>query len=256
MLLGFVPTSPVARSLTRTLIKCTPLNISSTCSASRRSNNKSRALIIHSCSTSSSGSQVTNNEEMEEISKSGLVILKYPHPLLRRANESIVMEELDQVASEALKKTARQMLSVMYESHGVGLAAPQVGINKRLLVFNAEGDSKAFLQEVVMINPQIMASSKKTVVDTEACLSFPLMSGQVERFEWVKVEGYRLNGKKFKVKYEGWKARIFQHEFDHLQGILYVDHLHNEDRLNCSQTLQNLISEYQRNPYEGLSPSL
>lgn len=187
-----------------------------------------------------------------EVAGTSLRVLKYPHPLLRAENKSVTESEFN----EDLKKLAREMLLIMYASQGVGLAAPQVGVNKRLLVFNPEGSSKAFLQEIVLVNPKITGSSKKMIPEPEACLSFPGMSGTVRRHDWVKIEAYRLNGKKFTVKYEGWKAKIFQHEFDHLQGVLYVDRLEGEDKKNVQERLDELIQAYKSNPYKGLSPAL
>lgn len=186
------------------------------------------------------------------VEGTSLRILKYPHPLLRAENAVVAEDEFN----DELKQTARGMLRIMYASRGVGLAAPQVGVNKRLLVFNPEGDAQAFLQEVVMVNPVIVGSSKKTEVEPEACLSFPGMSGNVRRHEWVKVEGYRLNGKKFRVKYEGWKARIFQHEFDHLEGVMYIDRLDDEDRERVKQRLDELIRDYNNNRYQDKQAAL
>lgn len=182
-----------------------------------------------------------------------LQILRYPHPLLRATNAEVKPDEF----TDELRRTAREMLLIMYASRGVGLAAPQVGINKRLMVFNPEGDSKAFIQEVVMVNPRIIAKSKKTLVEAEACLSFPGMSGNVRRHEWVKVEAFRLNGKKFKVKYEGWVAKIFQHEYDHLDGTMYVDRLETaEDRDGVKERLAELVEAYRKDPYGGEAPAL
>lgn len=195
---------------------------------------------------------VEGEKDPGAVDGTSLRILKYPHPLLRAKNATVADNEFN----EELKQTAKDMLRIMYASRGVGLAAPQVGVNKRLLVFNPEGDSKAFLQEIVMVNPVIIASSKKTELEMEACLSFPGMNGKVRRNEWVKVEGFRLNGKKFRVKMEGWKARIFQHEFDHLQGVMYIDRLDEEDNGRVKKRLEELIEEYNKTPYEGMSPAL
>lgn len=187
------------------------------------------------------------------VEGTNLRVLRYPHPLLRAPNATVQPDEFN----DKLKKTAREMLAIMYASRGVGLAAPQVGINKRLMVFNPEGEKKAFLKEIVMVNPEIVAKSKKTVVELEACLSFPGMSGNVRRHEWVKVEANRLNGKKFKVRYEGWIARIFQHEFDHLQGTVYVDKLEtDEDRTKVKDQLAELVAAYRQEPYEGQEAAL
>lgn len=198
------------------------------------------------------GVMVEDEVDPGEIVGTSLRVLRYPHPLLRAKNATVSESEFD----EDLKQLAREMLLIMYASHGVGLAAPQVGVNKRVLVFNPEGSSKAFLQEVVLVNPTIIASSKKTIVEPEACLSFPGMSGNVRRHEWVKVQAYRLNGKKFTVKYEGWKAKIFQHEFDHLQGVVYIDRLESEDKKEVQERLKQLVQDYKNSPYNNIPPAL
>ena len=98
------------------------------------------------------------------------------------------------------RQTAREMFLVMYACKGVGLAAPQVGINKRLMVFNPEGDRLKWLKEVVLINPRIVETSESTDVEPEGCLSFPKMQGPVRRHKWIKVEAFDLKGKKIKKK--------------------------------------------------------
>ncbi|KAI0566427.1 Peptide deformylase [Gracilaria domingensis] len=210
-----------------------------------------RVRISHTrCQANAQEASISEEIDPGVVEGTSLRILKYPHPLLRAENETV-----DQFDS-ALKQTVREMLRIMYASKGVGLAAPQVGINKRLMVFNPEGEERAFIQEVVLVNPEIVATSKKTDVEMEACLSFPGMAGRVRRHEWVKVEAQRLNGKRFKTKFEGWKARIFQHEFDHLQKILYVDRLEDEDKPNVKERLAELVEAYRKEPYEGMQPSL
>lgn len=188
-----------------------------------------------------------------KVKGTDLRVLRYPHPLLRAPNATVEAEEF----TDELKRIAKEMLLVMYASRGVGLAAPQVGVNKRLMVFNPDGESKAFLKEVVMVNPSIVGKSKKTTVEPEGCLSFPGMNGNVRRHEWVKVEATRPNGRKFKVRYEGWIARIFQHEYDHLQGTLYPDKLESaEDEEKVKDRLAELVEDYRQNPYEGMDPAL
>jgi peptide deformylase len=182
-----------------------------------------------------------------------LRVLQYPHPLLRAANAEIGDNEEE--LAEA-KRIAKEMLLVMYAANGVGLAAPQVGINKRLMVFNPDGDKKAWLQEVILINPVIVGKSKASDEDIEGCLSFPRMSGKVRRNEWVKVEALRPNGKRIKIKYENYQARIFQHEFDHLDGVLYVDRLALEEREKVSDRLSELIAAYNALPHNGMEPAL
>ncbi|EKX50472.1 hypothetical protein GUITHDRAFT_66830, partial [Guillardia theta CCMP2712] len=166
-----------------------------------------------------------------------LRVLKYPHPKLRAPDEEVT--EFD----DNLRKTIKEMFLVMYASRGVGLAAPQakqVGINKRIMVFNPEGDKKKWLQEIALINPKIVEMSEGTDVETEACLSFPGMQGKVRRHKWIKIEAQDLKGKTIKKKarnflqFTGWTARVFQHEYDHLEGVVYIDRLEDEeDRVSC-----------------------
>merc|ERR1712232_449825 len=97
---------------------------------------------------------------------------EYPHPSLRATNEEVTEEELN---DGSMKKLSKEMFKYMYAAQGVGLAAPQVGVNKRLMVYNESGDKKRWLDEVVLVNPRIVAASEAKVTDTEGCLSFPDM---------------------------------------------------------------------------------
>ena len=172
-----------------------------------------------------------------------LRVLKYPHPALRAPNEEIPIEELTGPGCD-ISKIAKEMFLVMYATKGVGLAAPQVGINKRLMVYNPEGDPKKWMQETIMVNPKIVEYSEAKEWDEEGCLSFPDMSGDVERSKWIKVEAQNLKGKKIKKKFKGWEARIFQHEYDHLDGTVYIDRLTEDGRAKVQVTLEELISNY------------
>ncbi|KAJ8906088.1 hypothetical protein NDN08_002587 [Rhodosorus marinus] len=172
------------------------------------------------------------------VEGTGLSIVKYPHPVLRRDNEEVTLFD------DELAKLARNMFKVMYASKGVGLAAPQVAKNIRLMVFNAEGSEKAWLQETVLVNPKIVSTSEKMSTEPEACLSFPGMGGPVKRHHWIKVEAKTLKGKNFKMKFTDWKARIFQHEYDHLEGTVYIDHLAKEHRAEVQPVLDGLIKAF------------
>jgi peptide deformylase len=174
-------------------------------------------------------------EEVDPGEVAGLRVLKYPHPLLRAPNEEIAAFDNE------LRDLSRRMFKMMYASKGVGLAAPQVGVNKRLLVFNAEGDERNFGAEVVMVNPKIVARSDGTELGDEGCLSFPGFGAQVDRAKWVKVKAFNLKGNPFTKKYEGWDARIFLHEYDHLEGTLYVDRLSDEERQIVQTDLDRLV---------------
>uniref|UniRef100_A0A7R9W3J9 Peptide deformylase n=1 Tax=Pseudictyota dubia TaxID=2749911 RepID=A0A7R9W3J9_9STRA len=170
-----------------------------------------------------------------------LRVLKYPHPSLRKENSEVSAEE---IADGSIAKIAKEMFLVMYAAEGVGLAAPQVGINKRLMVYNEHGDAKKWLSEVVLVNPKIVEFSDGTDTATEGCLSFPGMDGPVQRSKWIKVEAQSLKGKKIKKKYKGWEARIFQHEYDHLDGITYIDRLSEDARETVQPRLDELVEEF------------
>ena len=149
-----------------------------------------------------------------DVKGTTLKILKYPHPLLRK--ENAMVEEFD----EKLKQIAREMLLVMYSAEGIGLAAPQVGINQRIMVFNESGDRERPEKEMVLVNPSLVSSSEKeTDIEEEGCLSFPLINGKVERFKSIQVEYQDLNGEKKMIELKGYPARIFQHEYDHLNKV-------------------------------------
>lgn len=175
------------------------------------------------------------------VEGTSLRVIKYPDPSLRAKNEEITMEELK---DGSIKQLAKEMFLVMYAAEGVGLAAPQVGVNKRLMVFNESGDRKKWLDEVVMINPKIVEGSEGTEIGIEGCLSFPGMDGDVERAKWVKVEALNMSGKKIKKKYTGWTARLFQHEYDHLDGVVYIDRLDEAGRAKVQPRLNELIEEF------------
>jgi peptide deformylase len=170
-----------------------------------------------------------------------LRVLRYPHPSLRTANAIITQDELN---DGSIAKLAKEMFMVMYAAEGVGLAAPQVGVNKRLMVYNEAGDRSKWLNEVVMVNPVITEFSEATDVETEGCLSFPDMNGEVQRSKWIKVEAINLKGKKMKKKFKGWEARIFQHEYDHLDGIVYIDRLLPESKTAVEGRLAELVQEF------------
>eukprot|EP00871_Galdieria_phlegrea_P000807 jgi/Galph1/1727/GphlegSOOS_G405.1 len=174
---------------------------------------------------------------LPDLEKS-LEIIKYPDPRLRNENKPVDPND------PAVRLLAKKMFLLMYEGRGVGLAAPQVGINQRLMVYNPEGKQHSFLSEVVLINPQIVDCSEKKVTDLEGCLSFPGIAAKVSRHTWVRIEAYKPGGKKIKLKLEGWQARIFQHEYDHLDGVLFIDRMEPEERERAQPVLNELVKNY------------
>jgi peptide deformylase len=117
------------------------------------------------------------------------------------------------------------MVETMREAPGVGLAAPQVNESIRLIVveYGDEADEEIPPKLYILANPEITRFSEDTLVGTEGCLSIPGIQGEVERSEAVTVKGLNRHGRPMTVKAKGWLARIFQHEIDHLDGILFVD---------------------------------
>jgi peptide deformylase len=151
-------------------------------------------------------------------------IVTLPEPVLRRKARPVSKFDKN------LQALIDDMIDTMREAPGVGLAAPQVGISDRLIVVEyvdppeEEEEQKEVKPKLyVMINPEIVKASEEKVLGVEGCLSIPGLVGEVERFETVQVKGLNRNGKPMKVKAEGWLARIFQHEIDHVNGIVFPD---------------------------------
>lgn len=131
--------------------------------------------------------------------------------------------------SEWLLQLASAMHATMLERNGVGIAAPQVYISKRLIIVasrpNPRYPDAPEMDAVVMVNPEILAFSQESCLGEEGCLSVPDERGQVERAQAIKVRYYTLQGEVIETAFEGFPARIVQHEVDHLDGILFVERL-------------------------------
>lgn len=142
-----------------------------------------------------------------------------PDPVLRRKAKKVTAIDKD------LQTLIDDMIETMREAPGVGLAAPQVGISERLAVieYGDDEDESVPKKLVVLINPEIVEASEEKVEGVEACLSIPRMVGEVERHERIVVKALNRHGKPVKMKVKGWMARIFQHEIDHLDGVLFTD---------------------------------
>ena len=117
------------------------------------------------------------------------------------------------------------MVETMRAAPGVGLAAPQVDVSLRVIVveFGSEEDEEVPKKLYTLVNPEIVRPSEEMVVATEACLSIPGFVGDVERHEGLTVKALNRFGKPQRVKAEGWLARIFQHEIDHINGVVFPD---------------------------------
>ena len=144
-------------------------------------------------------------------------IIKYPDPVLARPGAAVT--EFD----EALKMLVAEMFESMYAAQGIGLAAPQINIAKRITVIDISF-KKEPKDKLVLINPEIIDKRGKQL-EEEGCLSLPEIRDKVPRAAWVKVRAQNENGEWFEVEGEELLARALQHEIDHLNGILFIDRL-------------------------------
>ena len=115
---------------------------------------------------------------------------------------------------------ANQMLEILKRDKGVGLAGPQIGFMKRIFVIHVEGD-----EERVFINPSMIETSHETAKFEEGCLSVPGIYANVIRSESIKIQAWNEKGRPFTLESGGLVARVIQHEYDHLNGVLFIDHI-------------------------------
>ncbi len=147
-------------------------------------------------------------------------IVTLPDPILRRKARTITRFDAD------LQSLIDDMIETMREAPGVGLAAPQVGISRRLIVVEYPEDDEldeAPKKLYVVVNPEIKETSDETEMGIEGCLSIPGLHGEVERSIALTVKGQTRRGQPMKIKAKGWLARIFQHEIDHVNGVVFTD---------------------------------
>jgi peptide deformylase len=149
--------------------------------------------------------------------------------------EEVLREKCQKVTEfdNALRILVDAMFDTMDEADGVGLAAPQVGVTKRLFVIHIRGEEKR-----AYINPQIIETSIETSTDEEGCLSIPGVWHDVQRPARVTVQAQDVEGKVFQVKADGLLARALQHENDHLNGVLFIDRLSDEEREKIIQAYE------------------
>lgn len=141
-------------------------------------------------------------------------ITKLGEEILRQKAELVKPEEIN----DELRSFLNEMFDAMIEADGVGLAGPQAGISKRLFVIIADDDVRR-----VFINPQIISTSQDVVDYDEGCLSIPQVYESISRPKKVTVQAFNEKGRPFTLETDGFLARIIQHEYDHLDGILFID---------------------------------
>lgn len=147
-------------------------------------------------------------------------IITLPHQTLRRKARKVTDFGPD------LQILIDEMVETMHQAPGVGLAAPQVNVPLRVIVVEypeKDDEEDALAKLFMVVNPEITRFSNEVEFGTEGCLSIPGILGDVERAHSVSVKGFNRRGQAVKIKANGWLARIFQHEIDHLDGVLFVD---------------------------------
>ncbi|MBE3039559.1 MAG: peptide deformylase [Chloroflexi bacterium] len=147
-------------------------------------------------------------------------IVTLPDPVLRRKAHTVTRFDAE------LQTLIDDMIETLRDAPGVGLAAPQVGVSDRLIVVEYPEDDEqedAPKKLSVVVNPEIKEISAETEMGIEGCLSIPGLQGEVERSLAVTVKGQTRRGQPVKIKAKGWLARIFQHEIDHLNGVVFTD---------------------------------
>lgn len=156
-------------------------------------------------------------------------IIKYPDPVLEKVAEPVTNFDSD------LAKLVDDMFESMYHAEGIGLAAPQINISRRITVIDCSFKKNPD-EKVVLINPEIV-EREGSLYEEEGCLSLPDVRDKVKRAAWVKVRAQDITGKPFEIDGTELLARAMQHEIDHLDGILFISHL---SRLKRDLTLRSI----------------
>jgi peptide deformylase len=148
-------------------------------------------------------------------------ILRYPTDLVPIRCE--IVDSFD----DGLRQTVAHMLDVLRRSRGDGISAPQVGVNKRILAVDPKEDGRGL---TVMVNPRALWTSRELTLEHESCLSIPSVLIPLKRPSWIEVEHQTVMGEKVTTVFGGWTARLIQHELDHLDGMVMLDHLDDFER--------------------------
>ena len=154
-------------------------------------------------------------------------IIRMGHPTLRRIADALRPDEL---GTETMRQLVTDMIETLHAAGGIGLAAPQVNESIRLAIVEIPGGASRYgeiqpMPLTVFVNPVIEVLSEETAGYWEGCLSVPGLRGFVERPQHIRISALDLNGEAFELELNGFLATVFQHEFDHLDGRLYLDHI-------------------------------
>ena len=175
-------------------------------------------------------------------------IVQYPHPALRHPAKPVT--HID----KGLRLKVGEMFELMYQAKGLGLAATQVALPYDLLVMNMQADPQQQDAERVYFNP-VIRKRKGTVEEEEGCLSFPGLYAKVRRARKVEVEAYDLDGNKVSIQAEELEARAWQHEIDHLRGVVFIDRFSSVVKLARHGEIKALESRFRKAQDLGETPS-
>jgi peptide deformylase len=176
-----------------------------------------------------------------------LRIVQYPHPALRYRSRPITQIDDD------LRAVVREMFDLMYAARGVGLAANQVALPYRFFILNTTADPEQKDQELVLINPEIV-KRHSSQEEEEGCLSLPGLYSKVRRARKVKVQCYNLAGELVEHEGDDLFSRAMQHEIDHLDGTLFIDHLGLLAKHGIKDKLRGFEEQFAREQAEGEYP--
>jgi peptide deformylase len=171
-----------------------------------------------------------------------LGIAELGHEVLR-----IKSDEVDNIKSMEVKKLIDDMIATVNDAQGVGIAAPQVYHSKRIFIIKSSPNSRypyaPEIGPVAIINPRIITYSEEKVTDWEGCLSIPGIRALVPRFKSIEAEYYTRDGKYHKQEFTDFVARIFQHELDHLNGIVFLDRIESSKDIVTEKEFQKLVQK-------------
>lgn len=165
-----------------------------------------------------------------------LDVVLYPDERLRTIAEPVA------AVNDEIREIVQNMFDTMYQQEGIGLAAPQIALAKRIVTIDIEGDK---INQLVLINPEILESSGETGIE-EGCLSIPGFRGLVPRKQRVKVQALNLEGQLFTLEATDLLAICIQHEIDHLNGVLFVDYLSPLKRQRIKDKMLKVKKQLQR----------
>ena len=176
-----------------------------------------------------------------------LKISRLGHPILLKKCKPV-----SDIVGEKTQKIIHDMTDTMLDAKGIGLAAPQVHIDKQIIIFrDPDEDIENEIKITALINPKLKKISDEINNGWEGCLSIPGMLGLVKRYSKIEYEGFDMNGNIIKRQVEGMHARVVQHEFDHLMGILYLNRLSDNNAYGYAEEIEEYWKEQKNKSNEN-----